>query len=70
MPEPRRVCRIGTSVSVAKYIRAPTNEARKLAANELPPTTLATQEEGTSPASTPGRPTASPTRASRQAEAA
>ena len=49
MPEPRSVCRIGTSVRVAKYMSAPTNEARKLAPSELPPTTCATHEDGTRP---------------------
>ena len=51
---------MGTSVSVAKYMSAPTNEARKLAPSELPPTTPATHDEGTSPASVPGRPISQP----------
>jgi len=36
MPLPKRPCRIGTSVSVAKYIKAPEMAAKKLATREFP----------------------------------
>jgi len=42
-------CRIGTSVSVAKYIKAPTIEAKKLEKTEFPPTKPATHSFGTIP---------------------
>ena len=38
MPDPINPCRIGTSVNVAKYMKAPTTEAKKFAQSELPPT--------------------------------
>ena len=60
MPEPRRPCRIGTSVSVAKYINAPNTEATRFAASELPPTREATAASGMIPASLPGRPISHP----------
>ena len=59
MPAPSNPCKIGTSVSVAKYIKAPTTEANRLAHNELPPTRLLTHCEGISP-SEPGLPNSSP----------
>ena len=40
IPAPIRPCRMGTSVSVAKYMNAPTTEANRLAHRELPPTRL------------------------------
>ena len=38
MPEANRPCMIGTSVSVAKYMKAPVKLARKLDNREFPPT--------------------------------
>jgi hypothetical protein len=38
MPLPNKPWMIGTSVSVAKYMKAPDMEAKKLAAMEFPPT--------------------------------
>ena len=59
MPLPIKPCRIGTSVSVAKYMKAPAKAATKLAMKELPPTARLTQTEGISP-SCPGRPSRMP----------
>ncbi len=59
IPAPRSPSRIGTSVKVAKYMKAPTTAAKKLAPTELPPTSLAIHSEGMSP-SWPGRPSSSP----------
>src|SRR5512139_3860493 len=59
MPLPSSPWTIGTSVSVAKYMNAPSNAAQKLAASELPPTAQATQALGINP-SLPGRPSSSP----------
>jgi len=42
-------------VRVAKYIKAPTIEAKKFALIELPPTSVATKREGIKPSS-PGLP--------------
>ena len=50
---------MGTSVSVAKYMNAPEMDAKKFAANELPPTSMATYRLGMS-ASCPGRPRRNP----------
>ena len=55
MPAPRRPSRIGTSVSVAKYMKAPATEANRFAPSELPPTARATHSDGIRP-SCPGRP--------------
>ena len=49
MPAPRRPCRIGTSVRVAKYMKAPTTEAKRFAPKEFPPTQLLTQPAGLTP---------------------
>ena len=38
MPLPNKPWMMGTSVSVAKYMKAPPSAAKKLAATELPPT--------------------------------
>ena len=38
IPEAIKPCKIGTSVKVAKYIKAPTIEAKKFDKSELPPT--------------------------------
>jgi len=38
MPLPSSPCKMGTSVRVAKYMKAPTTDANKLAPIELPPT--------------------------------
>ena len=46
IPAPISPCKIGTSVKVAKYINAPTIEAKKLANSEFPPTRLAIQWVG------------------------
>ena len=48
MPLPIKPCRIGTSVSVAKYMNAPDTEANRLAPIELPPTRLLIHDEGIS----------------------
>src|SRR3989304_10543119 len=50
---------MGTSVSVAKYMKAPRNKAMKLAESELPPTAQLTQVEGIRP-SWPGLPRRAP----------
>jgi hypothetical protein len=55
MPLPMRPCRMGTSVNVAKYMKAPANEATKLDMRELPPTAVDTHDEGISPSSPGGR---------------
>ena len=49
MPEPRSPCTIGTSVKVAKYIKAPVTEAKKLAKKPFPPTAVAIHLEGIIP---------------------
>ena len=59
MPAPRRPCRIGTSVRVAKYMKAPTTEAKRFAPKELPPTKPLTQPAGIKP-SCPGLPSNNP----------
>ncbi len=41
--------RIGTSVSVAKYMNAPATEAKRFAPSALPPTAASTQPEGIRP---------------------
>ena len=41
---------IGTSVSVAKYMKAPVNEAKKFERSEFPPTAHSIQRFGTTPA--------------------
>ena len=46
-------CRIGTSVNVAKYIKAPATEENKLAPNEFPPTERLIHSDGINP-SPPG----------------
>ncbi len=59
MPAPRRPCKIGTSVRVAKYIKAPANEAIRLAENEFPPKRDWTHCSGIR-AGWPGRPRRKP----------
>jgi hypothetical protein len=49
MPLPIHPCKIGTSVSVAKYINAPANDAKKLARKEFPPTAAETHSDGMMP---------------------
>ena len=49
MPEPMSPWRMGTSVSVAKYMKAPATDAMKLANRELPPTSELTHTEGMTP---------------------
>ena len=43
MPAPMSPCSIGTSVSVAKYMKAPATAANKVAKRPLPPSATATQ---------------------------
>jgi len=59
MPAPSSPSRIGTSVRVAKYMKAPEIPANRLARTELPPTAEAIQAEGNKP-SCPGRPSINP----------
>jgi len=49
MPDPMSPYKIGTSVSVAKYMNAAMIEEKKFALKELPPTSVSTQREGTRP---------------------
>ena len=49
MPAPSSPSRMGTSVRVAKYMKAPDTAANRLAPSELPPTRFAIQPEGISP---------------------
>ena len=49
MPEPIKPCKIGTSVSVAKYINAATIDEKKLANKEFPPTRAVTKRDGIIP---------------------
>ena len=55
IPFPIKPCRIGTSVRVAKYIKAPLIEAKKFAQIEFPPTRVTIQRDGINP-SCPGLP--------------
>ena len=50
MPEARRPWMMGTSVSVAKYMKAPVKLARKFDSSELPPTAHSIQRLGMMPA--------------------
>ena len=52
LPIPAEInpCRIGTSVNVAKYIKAPTIEAKKFENNEFPPTRFEIHSFGIIPA--------------------
>ena len=50
MPEADRPCMIGTSVSVAKYMKAPVKLARKLDNREFPPTAHCIHSLGIMPA--------------------
>jgi len=59
IPLPIRACKIGISVRVAKYIKAPTTEANRTEPNELPPTKLLIHSDGIKP-SWPGRPSSNP----------
>ncbi|KAF5029791.1 hypothetical protein DSECCO2_644920 [anaerobic digester metagenome] len=59
MPLPKSPCNIGTSVSVAKYIKAPEMEANRFAHSEFPPTAISIQRVGIQ-ASLPGRPNSAP----------
>jgi len=49
IPEPISPCRIGTSVKVAKYIKAATMDEKKLAKKEFPPTSAVIYLEGMIP---------------------
>ena len=55
-----RPCKIGISVSVAKYMKAPTIDAKKLAKNELPPTSIDIHSLGTMPLPPSGVPSKNP----------
>jgi len=46
IPEPIKPWSIGTSVNVAKYIKAPETDAKRLALKLFPPTKLATNFSG------------------------
>ena len=59
IPLPMRPWRIGTSVRVAKYMKAPTTDAKRFDCRELPPTARLTHAEGINP-SWPGRPRSAP----------
>ena len=59
IPAPSNPCKMGTSVKVAKYIKAPEIAAKKLARSPFPPTSSATNREGMK-ASCPGRPRKNP----------
>ena len=59
IPEFINPCSIGTSVSVAKYIKAATIDEMKFAHKEFPPTSAATKREGITP-SCPTRPSKNP----------
>ena len=50
IPEANNPCMIGTSVSVAKYMNAPANEAKKFDDREFPPTALCIHSFGITPA--------------------
>ena len=50
MPEARSPCTMGTSVKVAKYIKAPVKLARKFDRKELPPTAYCIHSLGITPA--------------------
>ena len=52
-------CSIGTSVSVAKYIKAPLIDAKRLAQIEFPPTSFTIHSDGIKP-SCPGLPRKEP----------
>ncbi len=49
IPAPSNPCKIGTSVNVAKYMNAPTTDAKKFASSEFPPTARANHADGTNP---------------------
>ena len=49
IPEPIKPCKIGTSVKVAKYIKAAITEEKKLAKREFPPTIVVIYREGIIP---------------------
>lgn len=49
IPEAIKPCKTGISVSVAKYIKAPTTEAKKFENKELPPTSQTIQSLGIMP---------------------
>ena len=48
-PLPMSPSRMGTSVSVAKYMKAPTTDANRFARSVLPPTRLDTHSDGMRP---------------------
>lgn len=59
IPLPISPCKIGTSVKVAKYINAPTIEAKKFENKLFPPTRVAIHFDGIIP-SFPGLPSKKP----------